>query len=218
MLTRAHHYEFSRLRLRKLVLIGGGGFSSEVAEVAVQKGFKVIGYVDLVQTDSDLRYLGTPEDYFLNNAQPEFVFPAFGAVDRKGLLRRSGKLELMTDFNVPALVSSHAYVSSSVKLGRGTFISHGVVVNPNANIVDFSLVKSGTTIGHNVIVSNFSIISGNVFVGGGCKIGENTIVGPGVTIMQSVDIGSEVVLSVGSTVGRNVPDGKTTLPSLSRYV
>ena len=204
--------------LKKLVLIGGGGFSSEVAEVAVQNGFEVIGYVDMVQTDSDLRYLGVPEDYFSSNAQPEFVFPAFGAVDRKGLLRRSAKLAVMGDFNVPALVSSHAYISSSVKLGRGAFISHGVVVNPNTYIGDFSIVNSGTTIGHNVIVSNFSIISGNVFVGGGCKIGENTIVGPGVTIMQSVDIGSEVVLSVGSTVGRNVPDGKTTLPSLSKYV
>ena len=35
--------------LKKLVLIGGGGFSSEVAEVAVQNGFEVIGYVDMVQ-------------------------------------------------------------------------------------------------------------------------------------------------------------------------
>ena len=204
--------------MKKLVLIGGGGFSSEVAEVAVQNGFEVIGYVDMVQTDSDLRYLGTPENYFLNNTQPEFVFPAYGAVDRQGLLRRSVKLELMTDANVPALVSSHAYISSSVKLGRGSFISHGVVVNPNANIGDFSIINSGTTIGHNVIVSKFSIISGNVFVGGGCKIGANTIVGPGVTIMQSVNVGSEVVVSVGSTVGRDIPDGKTTLPSLSKYV
>jgi len=206
------------VELKKLVLIGGGGFSSEVAEVAIQNGFDVIGYVDFVQTGSDLPYLGTHEDYFSNSIQAEYVFPAYGAVDRKGMLRRSATLVTMSGVNIPALVSSHAYVSSSVKLGRGAFISHGVVVNPNTNIGDFSIINSGTTIGHNVIVSNFSIISGNVFVGGGCKIGENTLVGPGVTIMQSVDIGSEVVVSVGSTVGRDVPDGKTTLPSLSKYV
>jgi NADPH-dependent 2,4-dienoyl-CoA reductase/sulfur reductase-like enzyme len=68
--------------LKKLVLIGGGGFSSEVAEVAAQNGFEVTGYVDVVKTDSDLRYLGVPEDFILSSPQPEFVFPAFGAVDR----------------------------------------------------------------------------------------------------------------------------------------
>jgi sugar O-acyltransferase (sialic acid O-acetyltransferase NeuD family) len=204
--------------LKELVLIGGGGFSSEVFEVAVQNGFEVIGYLDLVETESDLRYLGLPEDYFSSNAKPEFVFPAYGAVDRKGLLRRSAKLAAIGGFNIPSLVSSNAYISSSVTLGRGAFISHGVVVNPNSYIGDFSIVNSGTTIGHNVIVSDFSIISGNVFVGGDCKIGKSTLVGPSVTIMQSIDIGSEVVLSVGSTVGRNVPDGMTSLPSLSKYV
>jgi sugar O-acyltransferase (sialic acid O-acetyltransferase NeuD family) len=217
-LTLAHHCEIRRFSLKNIVLIGGGGFSSEVAEVAVQNGFEVVGYVDIAQTGSDLKYLGKVEDYFSSNVKSEFVFPAYGAVDQKGLLRRSTKLMEMTDANIPVLVSSHAYVSSSVILGRGAFISHGVVINPNTHIGDFSIINSGTTIGHNVILSNFSIISGNVFVGGGCKIGKNTLVGPGVTIMQSVDIGSEVIVSVGSTVGRDIPDGKTTLPSLAKYV
>ena len=218
MLILDPHYEFWGSILKQLVLIGGGGFSSEVAEVAAQNGFNVIGYVDTIKTDSDLNFLGTPEDFFSSNFQPEFVFPAYGAVDRKGLIRRTAKLAEMDDINIPALVSTHSYVSGSVKFGRGAFISHGVIVNPNTYIGDFSIINSGTIVGHNVEVSNYSIISGNVFIGGGSRIGESSLVGPGVTIMQSVNIGSEVIVSVGSTVGRNVPDGKTTLPSLSKYV
>ena len=204
--------------MKKLVLIGGGGLSSEVAEVAAQNNFDVIGYVDFCETGSDLTYLGDPEIYFASKDKPQFVFPAFGAVDRKGLLRRSESLKKLNGFIIPALISSNAYVSSSVKIGAGVFVSHGVVINPNTCIEDFCIINTGTTIGHNVTISDGSIISGHVFIGGASNIGTNTLVGPGVTIMHSVDVGAEVVVSVGSTVGRDLPDGKTTLPLLSKYV
>ena len=123
--------------MKTLVLIGGGGFSSEVAEVAIQNDFDVIGYVDECKTGSDLTYLGKLEDYFSNNVKPEFVFPAFGAVDRKGVLNRTANLKTLDGFLIPTLISSHAYVSNSVKLGIGVFVSHGVVINPNTNIDDF---------------------------------------------------------------------------------
>lgn len=204
--------------MNELVLIGGGGLSSEVAEVATQNNFDVIGYVDFCETESDLTYLGDPEKYFASSDRARFVFPAFGAVDRKGLLRRSKSLKKLNGFTIPALISSTAYVSASVKLGAGVFVSHGVIINPNTRIEDFCIINTSTTIGHNVKVSECSIISGHVFIGGASSIGANTLVGPGVTIMQSVDIGSEVIVSVGSTVGRDIPNGKTTLPILSKHV
>lgn len=204
--------------LKKLVLIGGGGFSSEVAEVAVQNSFDVIGYVDSKKTASSHAFLGTPESYFARERSIDFVFPAYGAVDRKGLLRRAASLGGLTEANIPFLVSEHAYVSKSVKLGRGAFVSHGVVINPEANIGNFSIINSGSIIGHNVAIGDYSIVSGNAFVGGGCAIGSNTLVGPGAVIMQSLSIGSEVIVSIGSVVVRSIPSGKTTLPSPSKYV
>ena len=92
------------------------------------------------------------------------------------------------------------------------------VLDIGANIGEFSIINSGSIIGHDVFLSDFSIISGKVFLGGGCKIGENSLIGPGVTVLQNINIGSEVIVSVGSTIGRNIPNGKTTLPVLSRVV
>ena len=44
--------------MNEIILIGGGGFSAEVAEVAEQNNYKVIGYVDSEKTSSCLKYLG----------------------------------------------------------------------------------------------------------------------------------------------------------------
>ena len=218
VLTLGHLFNSIGGNLKKIVLIGGGGLSSEVAEVATQNGFSVIGYVDACKTGSSLTYLGEPEVYFASKDKPDFVFPAFGAVDRKGLLMRSLSLKNLSGFTIPSLVSPHSYVSSSVTLGMGVFVSHGVVINPNTSVEDFSIINSGSIIGHNVTVSMCSIISGQVFIGGASNIGANTLIGPGVTIMHSIDIGSEVIVSIGSTVARDIPDGKTTLPVMSKYV
>tara|TARA_B110000027_G_C16043398_1_gene266511 strand:- start:243 stop:857 length:615 start_codon:yes stop_codon:yes gene_type:complete len=204
--------------LKSLVLIGGGGFSAEVAEVAIQNGFEVLGYVDIRKTESGLNYLGEPDVYLYSNDPPKFIFPAFGAIDRKGLLRRSSSLRNLSGFIIPSLISPHAYVSKSVIIGKGVFVSHGVVINPNTLLEDFSIINSGSIIGHDVKVSECSIVSGNVFVGGDSNIGANTLIGPSVSIMNSVNVGSEVIVSIGSVVGRNVPDGKTTLPILAKYV
>ena len=41
--------------MKNIVLIGGGGFSSEVADIAIQNGFNVLGYTDNIRTASSLK-------------------------------------------------------------------------------------------------------------------------------------------------------------------
>jgi sugar O-acyltransferase (sialic acid O-acetyltransferase NeuD family) len=204
--------------LNRIVLIGGGGFSSEVLEVAIQNNFEVLGYIDNAKTKSDLKYLGNEDDYLPTHNPNDFIFPAFAAVDRKGLARRARILDQFKNYKIPSLISKSATLSKSVKVGRGVFISHGVIINPNSNINDFSIINCRSTIGHNVDISNNTIISGHVFVGGSSKIGEKTLIGPGVTIMHSVNIGKNVIVSIGTVIGRKVPDNKTVVPKISKYI
>lgn len=204
--------------MKNIVLIGGGGFSSEVADIAIQNGFKVLGYIDNSKTASSLKYLGTENDYFKNHNPEVYIFPAFAAVNRKGLVQRSIKLEKYKNLKIPSLVSKFAYVSDSVKIGKGVLISHGVIINPESDIQDFSIINCRSTVGHNVTISKFSIISGHVFIGGSCFIGSKTLIGPGVTIMHATSIGKNVVVSIGGCVARKIPDGKTIIPKLSKYI
>lgn len=202
--------------MKKLVLVGGGGFSYEIAEVAAMNGFSVVGYYGDERTDSMLRYLGQFQPSDLSDSDYEYIFPAFGAVDRKGMERRSQNLEVFSKFRVPTLISSRAQISKSAVISRGVYVAHGAIVNPNTEIGEFCIINSNTTIGHDVRVGRNTIISGNVFIGGGCTIGHSSLFGPGVTTLHSLEIGSKVILSLGSIIGRNVPEGKTSAPVLSK--
>ena len=204
--------------MKNIVLIGGGGFSSEAAEIAIQNGFNVLGYIDNSKTASSLNYLGTEYDYFKIHNSEDYIFPAFAAVNRKGLVQRSLNLEKYKNFKIPSLVSKFAYVSDSVKIGKGVLVSHGVIINPESDIQDFSIINCRSTIGHNVTISKFSIISGHVFIGGSSVIGSQTLIGPGANIMHATRVGDNVVVSIGACVARKIPNGKTTIPKLSKYI
>ena len=204
--------------MNSLVLIGGGGFSSEVLEVAIQNGFEVLGYVDNKKTDLDLEYLGNEEEYLPLHNPNNYIFPAFAAVDRKSLSRRAKILNKFESYKIPFLVSQSAVISDSVKIDRGVFISHGVIVNPHTHLEEFSIINCRSTIGHNVKIAKNTVISGHVFIGGSSKIGHNTLIGPGSTIMHSADIGNNVIVSLGAVIGRKVDDNKTVLPKLSKSI
>ena len=204
--------------MKKIILIGGGGFSAEVAEVAELNNYKVLGYVDKQKTSSSLAYLGKPSDIIPKTDNSVFFFPAFGAIDRKTINSRADSLSDYTTLNIPSLVSPYAIVSKNVKIAKGVFIAHGVILNSEALVGDFSIINSAAVIGHNVNLENNVVISGNAFIGGGCNVGERTLIGPGALILQSLNIGSEVIISIGSVIGRNVPNKKTSAPSISRII
>ena len=202
--------------LKKLVLVGGGGFSGEIAEVAEMNGFLVMGYFGDERTNSKLKYFGKLHHNCLTDPDFEYIFPAFGAVDRMGIEKRSQNLEAISKFRVPSLISPKAQISSTAVIAEGVYIAHGAIVNPNAEIGEFCIINSNSTIGHNVRIGKNTIISGNVFIGGGCSIGDSSLIGPGVTTLHSLKIGSKVILSLGSVIVRSVPDGKTSIPIPSK--
>jgi len=178
----------------------------------------MLGYVDLQETGINLKYLGKYDD-LLRSSHPDIsFFPAFGAVDRKGLIRRASSLKEYDVDSMVSLVSPSAIVSTNVVLGGGVFVAHGVILNSGAKLGDYAIINSGSIIGHEVEIYDYSIVSGKVFIGGNVRVGPKTLIGPGSTIMQSVKIGAEVIVSIGSIVARDIPNNKTSLPALSKII
>lgn len=206
------------METKDLVLIGGGKFAAEVAEVAVQVGYAVAGYLDVEKTDSELPYLGTEDEFMTENVGKINFFPAFGSVDRKGMSRRDQTVSALGKLSIPSLISPHALVSGTSQIGRGVFIAHNVVVNHGAHVGDFCILNTSSVVGHDVVIGESAVISGNAFIGGDVKIGRGTLIGPGANIIQGISIGDRVVISIGSVVARSIGHGKTTRPKLSKVI
>lgn len=200
--------------MTRLLLIGGAGFAKEVGEIAELTGHEVIGYVADSAGVLDVPYLGAVDGLVGLHDRFDHVVVAFGAVDRRTMVRRAQLLNWLEETGAPLkpLVSPRAVVSKGVSLGAGCVIAHGAVLSVDATVGAFAIVNTNAAIGHDAVIGRNSVIAPCAFIGGAATVGDSTLIGPNASVMQGGRVGDHVIVSVGTTVYRPVPDGATVAP------
>jgi sugar O-acyltransferase (sialic acid O-acetyltransferase NeuD family) len=206
--------------MKRFALIGGGGFSKEVAEIIALNGNSVAGYFATEEGILKQPYWGPMEN--INECRGRFdcVAIGFGSVDRKSGVNRYQVIEWVRAQHVscPAVISPYATCSAGVVVADGVFVAHGVVISVDAQIGSFTILNSGAIIGHDALIGNNVVLAPGAFVGGNTQIGDNSLLGPGTMTLEGRKIGRSVVVGVGATVVRNVPDGATVMPIRSKVL
>jgi len=207
--------------MKRLALIGGGGFAKEVLEVAQLLGYHVVGCVD----DASSILVPIPQWgglSALSSRQAEFdeVAIAIGAVDRRSFEIRHRILESFNqyDFTFAKLVSPMATLAKGVAVSSGVFVAHGVVVSVDAQLGRHVILNSNAIIGHDAVIGDESIVAPGAFVGGEAQVGKRVLVGPGAQVMQGLSVGDDSIVSVGTTVFRSLSRASTTVPQRQRVV
>lgn len=207
--------------MKRLALIGGGGFAKEIAEVAELCGYSVVGCVD------DATSIRVPVPHWgglgvLDQRRAEFdeVALAIGAVDRNGFERRARIISMLDQQELihPILVSPKAILAKGVTLGAGVFIAHGAVVSVDAHIGRHVVLNSNAIVGHDAVVGEQSIVAPGAFIGGDAQIGRRVLVGPGAQVLQGLSVGDRSIVSVGTVVLRSLPSASTTVPQRDRVL
>jgi len=178
----------------KIVVVGGGGHAKVIITILKKiTTFEIAGYTDNVNKNKllDVEYLGTDE--ILDKL---FISGVSNAVIGIGQLKSSAiRINIIRKlkeigFKFPPIVSTTAIINADVKIGDGTVIMDGVVINTGARIGKFSIINTKASIDHD------------------CIIGDNTHIAPGVTLSGDVIIGNEVLIGTGASViqGRKIVD------------
>lgn len=202
--------------MRKLVIIGAGGFGREVlawAEQSVefQRDWTIKGFIDdnldaLVGKKPKAELLGTIRDYQPN---PEDVFVcALGQPEPK---RKCSELILSRGGELTRLTHRTAILGHNVDLSDGVILCPYVVVSANNRLGRCVAVDTHSTINHDAKVGDWTQIScycdltaaveigGSVFLGShvsvvpGVKIGEGAYVGAGTIVIRDVEAGAKMV-------------------------
>ncbi|MFZ6864528.1 NeuD/PglB/VioB family sugar acetyltransferase [Undibacterium sp. Ji67W] len=206
--------------MKKIVLIGGGGFAKEVLEIAELCGHQVVGYVAPAPAVVALPYWGTQEFLLATRENFDAVCIAFGAVNRESATKRAEVVAWLIENQLPSisLVSPKAIVSKGVNIADGTIIAHGAVLSVDCSVDSFCVINTNAIIGHDTKIGKNVTIAPGAFVAGNAHIHENSLLGPGTIILESREVGANVVVGMGGTVARDVPDGATVMPVLSRVL
>lgn len=119
---------------------------------------------------------------------------------RRKIVEKLGKREYMT------VVHPKSILADSVKLGYGTVVMAGAILNPYATVGDHCIINTGASIDHDCKIHNFVHIAPNCTLCGEVEVGEGTWVGAGTTVIQGIHIGKNCFIGAGSVVVKDIPD------------
>jgi UDP-perosamine 4-acetyltransferase len=200
--------------MKNIVLLGGGGHARAIISILPEEQkSKLLGYVDIADRGalSGAPYLGTDE--FLNGRNHALkLVAAFSYTGLKvDIQPRSDIIKKFSElgFEFETVISERSIIENSARIGDGTVIFPGAIINRGTKIGRNCSINSGSIIEHDCILHNNVQISPGAIVCGGAEIFDNSFIGAGSVIRDGIIIGTNVIIGMGTKVVKSVIDPGT---------
>lgn len=204
--------------MRRLVLIGAGGHGRVVADTAEALGYCDISFLDDVwetrSTNGDWPITGGVANWRDIDPSSSDLFVTIG--DNATRLKLGREIEVDGRFDLPAILHPKAIVSPRARIGAGTAVMAGAVLQAYAGIGRFAIINTGATIDHDCTIGDGVHVSPGANVAGTVSVGEGSWIGIGASVRQNTRIGSGVMVGAGAAVVADIPDGTTVLGTPAR--
>lgn len=164
--------------MKKLLILGAGGYGKTVADLAAQLGcYEQIAFLDDGREGTDI--LGICASYAEFAEECTHMYPAFG---NNEIRMRWLNTLLGNGITVPTLVHPRAYVSPTAKLGTGTMVLPMAVVNTGVTVGNGCIINIGAMIDHDTVIENGThlapgaIVKAENRIKAGSKIDSGTVI------------------------------------------
>lgn len=210
--------------LKPLVIIGAGGHATILAEMLLAEGRQIIAVVSPEEI-ADSSWLSTvnrftSDEELLSTYSPEQVDLINGIGAMPGSNKQFQLFNYFSEkgYRFASVISPHAILSSSIKLGDGVQIMAGAIVQTNASIGSNCLINSGAIIEHDCYIGSHNHIAPGATLSGAVVTDSHVHVGTGANIIQGIKIGKKAVIGAGCTVVRDIPEKQVVVPARSRIL
>ena len=202
--------------MKKLIIVGAGGFGREVLAWARQspqcgKEWEIKGFLDdnskaLEGKGVAPPIVGTYKEY--RPSKDDVFICAFGQpflrrACHESLVARGGKFI--------TLVHPTAVLADGAKLGEGVIVCPHALISANAQIGDGSAIYYHTTVDHDSVVGRWCQISAHCDITGGAVIGQEVFLGSHASILPGVRVADKAVIGAGAVVTADVGAGITVV-------
>lgn len=193
----------------KVYLYGASGHAKVVMDIARKAYVKVPCLIDDNPQLEELA--GVPVVHSAEGLSPIIV--TIGDCNiRRNIVKKLGIREYIS------VVHPDSIIAESVKLGCGTVVMAGAVINPFVSIGNHCIINTGASIDHDVHIGDFVHIAPHSTLCGEVYVGEGTWIGAGCTIIQGIHIGANCFIGAGSVVVKDIPDNKLCYGNPARVV
>jgi sugar O-acyltransferase (sialic acid O-acetyltransferase NeuD family) len=206
-----------------VVIIGGSGHGKVVIDILEQTGkFHVLGILDAKIPSGQV--LGYPaignESELLAMIQTQQVEGLLVAVGDNWLRWKiSNSLRTLSpDVKFPSAVHPSAQLARNVRLGQGTVVMAGCVVNSDTSIGDFCILNTHCSVDHGCKLGNYVSFAPHACAGGNVEIDDHTAVCLGANVIHGIKIGAHTVVGAGATVLKDLPSKVVAYGTPARVV
>ena len=107
-------------------------------------------------------------------------------------------------FKFATLIHTKSHCAYGVKIGDGTVVMPGSLINTDSNIGRNCIINSNSSIDHDCVIGDHSHICPGVVLAGNVNIGKNCWIGLGTKIIQNCNIGDNVFVAAGAVVTKDI--------------
>ena len=195
-----------------LVIWGASGHARVVADIVRLSGnFDIIGFLDSIDASRkgmdfcSSTILGGEEQLeklYKRNVK-HLVF-GFGNCQARLTL---APVVSSLGFEFATAIHPNATVAKDVRIGKGTVVMAGAVINPGSMVGENVIVNTSASVDHDCIIANAVHVGPGSHIGGGVTIGPGTWIGIGAVVKDKIRIGDGSIIGAGAVVLRDIPDG-----------
>ena len=195
------------MKIKNIILLGGGGHCKSVMEVAESAGYNILGVLDKPEEVGkqvlNYKVIGIDDDIPQYVDKAEFVITV-GFIKNPAIRVKLYNMVKEAGGKLATIIASTAHVSKYATIGEGTVIMHQAVVNAGANIGANSIINTFANIEHDAQIGDQCHISTGTMVNGDCKVGDRCFIGSQSVLSNGIVIGDDIIVGADSFVRKNI--------------
>lgn len=187
--------------LKKLIIIGASGHGKVIADIAVKNGYENIVFLDddtSIKECAGFPVVGKTDEAITMDGDKVV------AIGNAAIRERISK-----NIKTVSLIHPDASISRRVKIGEGTVVMAGAIINSDTVIGNGSIINTGASVDHDCVIDNYCHVAVGAHVAGTCHIGERTWIGAGTTVSNNVNICSDCMIGAGAVVIKDIEKAGT---------
>jgi len=187
----------------KIRIYGAGGHSQVIREVLEENGYEITETFD--DKPSGRHYASKKVNTGARENLKEFKHDGDPIIIAVGINKERAEISRFLKSDFEKAIHHTAFIAKSAKIGKGTVIFAGAIIQPNTIIGEHVIVNTSASIDHDNIIGDYAHISPKAaFVGA--------------LVIPKVKIGKWCTVGAGAVVLKDVPDYSTVVGNPGRVI
>lgn len=193
---------------KDVIIIGAGGHAKVIADIIYKSGDNLIGFLDdnLANKGKEIylgkKVLGTTKDIEIYNKNYFIIGIGNNSIRKK--INNENNLKLYTAIHPSAIIAE------DVKIGTGSVIMAGVVINPGTVIGKNCIINTCSSLDHDNLLEDYVHISPGAHLAGTVSVKEGTWICTGAIVKNNITIGKNNIIGAGGVVIKDIIEENTT--------